>query len=275
MKRYVIYISIIILICSVILSSRTLLNYEDFAHIQGSIDEQYDIKSWVINLDRNKTRWYNVSASYAKSDISKINIQRYPAIVGKDLKPELYLSKSALQEFNDCQKRGYRTRHYQLSVGGIGCFVSHYNIFKILLETDNDMFLIFEDDVIFPKHCMSRLQDILKNAPKDWDIILLGFSRLHGYKINNEFIKPNGFWGTSSYITNKRGAIKFINECDVHKIDAQIDAYMSYLSQTNKLNIYAIVDRLITIADEGSDIQFQGVKAENGENPFMYKGYIV
>lgn len=236
------------------------------------LNQRYDIVAWVINLDKNKERWNNVRRSYQQSDMTTIPLTRFSAVVGKNLNPEVYLSEEAQRDLVNNEKRGYRTRHYQLSRGGIGCFLSHYELFKKLMQGDNDMYLIFEDDVGFPKNAQEQLSLAVQDAPKDWDIILFGFSRLHGYKEKEKYVKTMGFWGTGSYIINRRGAMKFIKECDIHKMDAQIDAYMSYLSQSGKLNVYAIMDRIISTIDEGSDIQFYGVKTENGEDPFNYKG---
>jgi GR25 family glycosyltransferase involved in LPS biosynthesis len=239
------------------------------------LNDRYDVISWVINLDKNKDRWTSVRKSYQQSDMTSIPINRFSAVVGKKLNPEVYLSESAQEELKKNEKQGYRTRHYQLSRGGIGCFLSHYELFKKLLQTDNDMYLIFEDDVAFPKNAQEQLSKAVQNAPKDWDIILFGFSRLHGYKEKEIYVKAMGFWGTGSYAINKRGAMRFIKECDIHKMDAQIDAYMSYLSQTGKLNVYAVAQRIISTIDEGSDIQMYGVKTENNEDPFMFKGLSV
>jgi GR25 family glycosyltransferase involved in LPS biosynthesis len=239
------------------------------------LNDRYHVISWVINLDKNKDRWASVHKSYQQSDMTSIPINRFSAVVGSKLNPEVYLSDEAQEELKTNEKRGYRTRHYQLSRGGIGCFLSHYELFKKLLQTDNDMYLVFEDDVAFPKNAQEQLSKAVQDAPKDWDIILFGFSRLHGYKEKETYVKAMGFWGTGSYAINKRGAMKFIKECDIHKMDAQIDAYMSYLSQTGKLNIYAVGQRIISTIDEGSDIQMYGVKTENDENPFLYKGLTV
>lgn len=239
------------------------------------LNDRYDVVSWVINLDKNKDRWTSVRKSYQQSDMTSIPINRFSAVIGKNLNPEVYLSNEAQEELKTNEKRGYRTRHYQLSRGGIGCFLSHYELFKKLLQTDNDMYLVFEDDVAFPKNAQEQLSKAVQDAPKDWDIILFGFSRLHGYKEQETYVKAMGFWGTGSYVVNKRGAMKFIKECDIHKMDAQIDAYMSYLSQTGKLNVYAVAQRIISTIDEGSDIQMYGVKTENDENPFLYKGLTI
>jgi GR25 family glycosyltransferase involved in LPS biosynthesis len=236
---------------------------------------RYDVVSWVINLDKNKDRWASVRKSYQQSDMTTIPLNRFSAVVGSKLNPSVYLSEEAQNELKTNEKQGFRTRHYQLSRGGIGCFLSHYEIFKKLLQMDDDMYLVFEDDVAFPKNSQEQISVALHDAPKDWDIILFGFSRLHGYKEKEKYVKAMGFWGTGAYAINRGGAMKFIKECDIHKMDAQIDAYMSYLSQTGKLNVYALADRIISTIDEGSDIQMYGVKTENDENAFLYKGLTV
>lgn len=240
-----------------------------------SFISKYEITSWVINLDKNNKRWKAVEKSYLESDMKHIPLKRFSAVVGNDLNPKVYLTKQALKDLEVMEKTNYRSRHYQLSRGGIGCFLSHYELYKKLSQTINDMFFIFEDDILFEKNNLKTIVKTINNAPKDWDIILLGFSRLHGYKENKDFIKPLGFWGTWAYVINKKGAINFLKNCDIHNMDAQIDAYLSYLAQRGKINIYAVSDRIITTTDEGSDIQFYGVKTENNEDPFSYNGLVV
>ncbi len=246
-------------------------NIETFED-DSRLDEKYELTSWVINLDKNKQRWKNVEKSYKQSDMVSIPLKRFSAVVGTKLKPEVYLSKEALEELETNEKQGYRTRHYQLSRGGIGCFLSHYELYQKLSNSEQDMLLVFEDDIAFPKNAQELLSEAVNNAPPDWDILLFGFSRLHGYKENDKYIKPLGFWGTASYAIKKGGALKFLKECDIHKMDAQIDAYLSYLCQKGKLNIYATNERIIPTTDEGSDIQFHGVKAETDTAAFVYKG---
>jgi hypothetical protein len=42
---------------------------------------------------------------------------------------------------------GYRTKHYQLTRGSVGCYMSHLQLYQhILRETDAQFAFVFEDD---------------------------------------------------------------------------------------------------------------------------------
>ena len=106
--------------------------------------------------------------------------------------------------------------------------------------------------------------------------MLLGYHRMNAELIDSTFIKVTGFWGTFGYLISKQGARKFVNTVDTVKIDAQIDAYMSWMSQTGALNLYAlknpiIIDNNIT---KQTDIQIKLVE-QSGIDPYLYKGYKV
>jgi len=79
------------------------------------------------------------------------------------------------------------------------------------------------------------------------------------------------------YLINKKGATLFIAEVEATKIDAQVDAYLSWMSQVGKMNIYATQKDIIydnNITNNQSDIQLRLVE-KNGVDPYMYKGFKV
>jgi len=234
-------------------------NKENFESNHSEIVVQkkpdFKIHSWIINLDKNKDRLNQSMGYYNASDLSVVPINRYSAVVGAKLEPEDWLSDYALKEFYETEKRKYRTRHYQLTKGGIGCFLSHVNLMKQLVEEkETDIYLILEDDIRIDKSAYLKISKILENPPEKWDMLLLGYSKIFNYNIEtNDYAKVRSFWGTYSYLINKGGAQKFLNQYKT--IDCQIDSLMSWMAIKKKLDIYALVRPVIFPDSFYTDIQ--------------------
>jgi GR25 family glycosyltransferase involved in LPS biosynthesis len=231
--------------------------------------------AYVINLDKNKERLQRIYESYNASDIKEIELKRFPAILGKNVNINDWLSPEAIKDLEFVEKKGYRLYHYQLTRGGIGCFLSHYTLAKQLLtDKRNDYYIIMEDDSNINKDGFKQIQEALVNVPENWDIVLFGFIRIIRPTYMNNFIKPAGFWGTHGYLINKQGAKKLVEETDALKIDGQVDAFISRMIQQNKINVYAYKKHLFYQVGRTSDIQ-SGIKLREDINPFNYRGYIV
>lgn len=265
-----IYGVIITLIGSII-----YLSYMD-SEIKETFTTIPKMKIFVINLDKNIYKWNLLKETYPFTDLQTIPMERFSGVLGKEVDIRQWLNENGKRDLIEVEEKGYRTRHYQLTRGAIGCFLSHYQLAKKLInDPDNEVYLILEDDAGIRKETLREIEKTLDIAPSDWDMILLGYHRVNGLPLNS-FTKVTGFWGTFGYLINKKGAALFVAEVEATKIDAQIDAYLSWMSQIGKMNIYAtkkdvIYDNNIT---NQSDIQLRLVE-KNGIDPYMYKGYRV
>lgn len=235
--------------------------------------QSFKLKTYVINLEKNVNRWKVIKKSIPYG----INVERFDAIVGKDVYINKWLNEKGLRTLKEVEKNGYRTKHYQLTRGAIGCFLSHYTLAKKLLnDANNEMYLILEDDAGIKNNTFNKIHSKINQAKSvNWDILLLGTHRLHGdgHVTEKHFVKVNGFWGLFGYLINKEGARKLVNFVDDMKIDAQLDALMSWMSQKGYLNIYASNQPIIfdNNIDKQTDIQIN-LKEKKGINPFIYKG---
>ena len=236
------------------------------------------ISAFIINMDKNKERWNRVIQHYNNSDMTELKLQRYSAVVGKDVNVYDWLSPYAIVELEQVERNKFRLYHYQLTMGGIGCFLSHYNLMKKLIDDpDNDYYFIMEDDIVFSPTTYLNIKQSIINAPPNWNMLLYGYIRTVNdttYNDNNYFIKLNAFWGMQGYLVNKKGAKIFVEEADANKIDGQVDAFLSRMIQQGKIDIYAYKKRQIATFDSISDIQNQLLIQPN-INPFMFKGYSV
>ena len=243
--------------------------------------------AFVINLPRNEDRLARFRQQIADSDFGDIEVNKFDAIDGKTTDITKWLNNDTQQELKEVTRNNYRTSHYQLTYGGVGCFLSHYSLAKQLKENTDasiNQYLIFEDDVDIPPVFMETLARVMEDLPDDWDIVLLGTHRINGgpiIKSKNDtgvfqFVKANAFWGMFAYVINKRGASVFVDEVAAQPIDGQVDAYLSRMNQQNKLNIYAINPTQQIAESKGKFTTIQiPLKEVAGRDPYMYGGYHV
>jgi len=278
-KKYlplIVIILFIIFLCVVLKISRE--KKENFADFTSEDHLIKNTKVFYINLDKNVKRKNELIQSYNNSDLQIMPLNRFPAILGKTVDLDKWLTPDALKQVIETERTKIRSHHYQLTAGAVGCFLSHYTLAKQLLaDKEADYYLIFEDDISFNENILSEIKRYLSIAPRDWDIIQLSTLRNINYNVVGEFYQPSGFWGMQSYFLNKKGAKKLIDEVEKYKIDGQIDAYLSRMIQRNKINVYITQKRLFfgNLNGMESDIQCKLIKNSPSDNPFNYKGYIV
>lgn len=232
-------------------------------------------RTYVINMDKDVERYNKIASYYHNSDLSELPLERYSAVVGKNVEPTDWLTDDAINDFKQVLSNGYRTHHYQLTYGGIGCFLSHYNLAKQLLSEKNvDAYIVFEDDTAIPRNLLSHIERQMSELPEDWDYLMFYTIRANGDPITNKLNKLKSFWGLNGYIINKKGARKLVEETNTNKIDGQIDSYLSRMIQQNKMNIYATKKHLVKSNAVDTNIQVI-LKPLKGVNPYDFKGYIV
>jgi hypothetical protein len=165
-----------------------------------------DIVYW-INLDRSPDRRKNMEKMFEDDCFSGILNQRISAVDGKN------------DEIYDM----INTSQYNSTDSEYGCLLSHLNAIKTFYETDNQIALIMEDDCTLElkKYWKKSIKEIIQYAPNDWEIIMLSYTTtsddnpLDNWKITEEYTLNNiNIAGALSYIINKKGAKKLINDCD-------------------------------------------------------------
>ena len=107
----------------------------------------------------------------------------------------------------------------------VGCTLSHIktiNTAKIIFDNPDfksDYIMVCEDDISFDGTilAMKSLEEIIKEAPKDFDILQIHKMFFHEirelYSKWNDLSKPDGcVVGTSCYIISRKGASYFANK---------------------------------------------------------------
>lgn len=212
----------------------------------------YD-KVYLINLKRRPDRLSNFMKHYKKSDMQKQTIIKFNAIDGSNLDVEKCpLSELARAELQQLETTGFRTKHYQLTKGAIGCYLSHVKIWEHILKNEYDTCLIFEDDAQVPVDLNKKIHDEIKYFPSDWDIILYGYVCKKCMRFEN-YNEVERFMLTHCYIIKRSAIVKIMKSNTLFPITQQIDALMSELSSI--VNIYTAKDKLVPQFNSRTDIQ--------------------
>ncbi|XP_028828060.1 procollagen galactosyltransferase 1 [Denticeps clupeoides] len=106
-----------------------------------------------------------------------------------------------------------------LTKGEVGCFLSHYNIWKEIAERRLKTSLVIEDDLRFEVFFKRRLQNLMQEVESeglDWDLIYIGRKRMqveHSEKsvpnIHNLVEADYSYW-TLGYMLSLKGAEKLL-----------------------------------------------------------------
>lgn len=126
-----------------------------------------------------------------------------------------------------------RMTAYEHSNGGYGCGMSHIIALKKCLESDDDVFLICEDDLlIMDENNLNRMTDDL-NLKDDWDIITLTprGDIMPGQEIRDLFLRINNNQTTTAY---------FIKKHMVSILIANLEEAIAGLNKGGNPNIYCI-----------------------------------
>jgi GR25 family glycosyltransferase involved in LPS biosynthesis len=139
----------------------------------------------------------------------------------------------------------------------IGCAMSHIKVWKMIKASDDDYGIIMEDDVILEDNFVKKVNDALRNAPPNYDILYLGcfdstfftitmglLGMLNKTKVINKFIKKPGVaLGAHAYVVSRKGAKKLINNLD-KRVYNHIDYCIQDLASQEKLNVYVATPRI-------------------------------
>jgi len=200
-------------------------------------------KIYMINLKRkkhiadNSLEKLNNLTNYNKNNIFS-NIEIYEAIDGQLLKSDYINNNLSLKaKYTIKNPNSYDDIR---SVGEIGCYLSHTNIWKEIVDNNYNNCIIFEDDVI-PKKNYEDIITYIEDVPDDYDIAYLGWwtrKNLNNinknsnwlYSVNNSD-KPNVL-GLYAYIISNNGAKKLLS--NAFPIDVQLDTYVSLYNNISK-----------------------------------------
>lgn len=130
-----------------------------FNDSQVDFSKKYNMKTYVINLERRPDRWCN----FSKLDEPKfLRYERFFAVDGSKLVPNPKLQH--IFEGND----------YNMRDGMVGVALSHIKLWIELINSENDFYCIFEDDITFVPELEKKFHHVLSILPSGWGMCFLG-----------------------------------------------------------------------------------------------------
>ena len=222
------YLQCILLL--IILVLFVLSVYRTNQHKQTSGLTKYIDNSFVINLSETtegRRRWNIIQNNYLLKNI----VKRFPGVYGKTRDKRMYDNIVVNTKWDIGNWLNNKSRIIDMSDGEIGVSISHYNIWKYIVENNMGKVFILEDDAIDISPQFNQYLDIIfKEVPDNWDIILLGFW-LHrgdtGYKVSNNIYRVKDFVLMHGYIINQKGASKLLQHLP---INAPLDTWISSIA---------------------------------------------
>lgn len=215
-------------------------------------------KIYYINLDERTDRRIKIEKEFSKSLIIKDLVERYSAIDGKKVHPKYVgqgiLSKRGIQ---DILSENVKSWGLSLTQGALGTILTYLELFK-KISSFSGYCITFEDDIKILDDFDDKLQKILFELPKNFDLCYLGHcdTKFEKIKYSENLSIPKGqLCCLPGLIISPKGAIKL--QSILKNIDSQIDTvfYMNF----DKLNVF-VANEPIVKASDSSDSNIQGNK---------------
>ena len=186
---------------------------------------------YVLNLNDSEDRWNILEPIHHM-------VQRVEAI---DSVTNPFVFNDYGFSLSPCGR--FYTDYFSTSKGAVGCFISHYNIWKKIINTNVEYAMVLEDDV--------DVQDVLDliQDNTDWHVLLENVDMIQLNKRTKPKYFTHTFLGAESYILSRNGAKKLVNAVenpsflpktafDPYKVDAPCGFNISKC-------IYVPVDKLM------------------------------
>lgn len=192
------------------------------------------IPKFIISLEKDKER-----AEYLKNEVyPKIsNYIKCKAFDGELDNPNPILEANNLTV----------AEHFveKCNAGQLGCYLSHFQIWKTIVQNNLDLAIVLEDDVKIYKNFNRIINTVYDNLPVKFDYVHLF---IHPDKQKIEYLQGNegdiipaeDNFGTVAYIISLRGAKRLIKLTQLLKIQAPVDRQINFYIQHFFLKAYMI-----------------------------------
>lgn len=135
----------------------------------------------------------------------------------------------------------------KINTSEVGCFASHYNGWKYVLENDLENLLIIEDDSTIESNFIDEINYFSKFLPQDYDTFFVYYDAemLKRFIFNRDYIgndfvcKAYQDWSTQCYLISNHGAKKLIELTHEFGMTKPVDNFMLNFGAQNILKNYA------------------------------------
>jgi len=220
-------------------------NNKNINTFKFKLDEQTDAKHqlnannipiFIINLKSDINRKLSII-----NKLEYTNLKNYTIIDAIDGKTDLdnYNFKIMPDWIDPIFKR-------KINANEIGCFLSHFFIWKHIVTHNLDMVLILEDDCVFLNNFNDKFEQLIDlNAASIYDFFPLGRSKLNEkYNlgpetiIHSDYVIPKYSYNAHSYLLTKSGAKILTNELATKNI-IPVDEYLSIMYNSFPFSKYS------------------------------------
>lgn len=213
---------------------------------------------FVISL-KNSPRRAVISRHLASLGLK---FEFFDAVYGKEL-PESELAKVDYEFY----PKIYNAKK-PLTLGEVGCAISHINLYEHIVKNNIPEAIIFEDDVFLHLYFPSILSDALSKISNKREILFLyhGKAKIYPFPRNlieryrlAKYIKPSKkskrcIIGAAAYLITQEGAKKLLTHAYPIRMPAD---YLTGLLQMTGINAYGIEPSCVFTGME-SEIDAQG-----------------
>ena len=219
------------------------------------------IPKYVINLDRRRDRWNEFQNCSGVESLE--NLRRWSAVDGKLIDLQSDTKVSMFTKYNIT--RGERRSHMELnSKGGVGCYLSHVEVWKDFLQkSPSEVGVVFEDDANLTIQSVKNIKDFINSSEvvqnsSLWDFCI--FSMFSGFKNggpmypgDDKCLRLMEFTGFHGYFITKKGIRKMLPL--LFPIQGHIDWFLSICSQLQYINLACSSKPLVFQRLSPTDIQ--------------------
>ena len=192
------------------------------------------IPKFIISLDKNKER-----QDYLKKEVYP-KLKNYFKCAAFD---------AELDDANDILKNNNifltDTFYDKCSEGQLGCFLSHFQLWKYIIKSNLDLAIILEDDVKIYNNFNKIIDTVYENLPVKFDYVHLF---IHPDKQNIQYLEgkdgdiipAEDNFGTVAYMVSLRGAKRLVKLTELLKIQAPVDRQINFCIQHNFIKAFMI-----------------------------------
>lgn len=189
-------------------------------------------KIFVINLESSIERKENISRQL---DELSLSFELFSAVDGRTSPPH-----PLLKYYNDNLSQTYRAK--TLSAGQLGCYASHYLLWKKCVELNQPIIVIEDDALLFKEAFLNFLQNI-RDIPETVECVRLFSNKRRKYDSYEVFeVKSisihkftKGHMSATGYFLTPSGAKKLLNNSNEWYM--AVDIYMDRFWQ-NEVECY-------------------------------------
>ncbi|XP_070531927.1 procollagen galactosyltransferase 2-like [Ptychodera flava] len=182
---------------------------------------------YMINLARRRDRRERM---FWNLEQLGIDFKHFEAVDGnRDL------TKEIIQDMGIVMLPGFADPYHgrELTMGEIGCFLSHYRIWQEVVNKSYSKVMVLEDDIRFHFKFRERLQGVMNELRElhiNWDLVYIGRKRLDNSKESyvrgsRRLVWPYYTYWTLGYILSQKGAQKLLDGDPLPKL-VPVDEYL-------------------------------------------------